>query len=89
MQEDALRVCPKRSLEGYRDRIHAIRTRLVAAEAVFLQEQLVSLVITDVSALCLPAARKANITSVVLSNFTWDFMYSSMLEVCYPCPVSK
>ena len=58
-----------------------MRPALVAAETDFLRNQRVSLVLTDVTALCLPAARKANITSAIVSNFTWDYIYSAMFEV--------
>ena len=50
----------------------------VAAEATWLRKNGVSLVVADVPPLACAAADRADIPSVVLANFTWDWVYRAI-----------
>ena len=52
----------------------------VAYEAALLTEQGVRLVISDAPPLACAAAARAGIPSLVISNFTWDWIYSAYSE---------
>ena len=52
----------------------------VAHEAALLAEQGVRLVISDAPPLACAAAARAGIPSLVISNFTWDWIYSGYSE---------
>jgi len=49
----------------------------VDREAAFLAEQHASLVVADVPPLAIAAAARAGIRSVLVSNFTWDWIYQA------------
>jgi L-arabinokinase len=53
---------------------------LLAAESTDLCRTGVDLVVTDVAALPCAAAAIAGIPAVILSNFTWDWIYEGFLE---------
>ena len=50
----------------------------VAAEATWLQKQGASVVVADVPPLACAAAARADIPSIVLANFTWDWVYDGL-----------
>lgn len=50
----------------------------VAAEASWIQEAGVRLVLSDVPPLASAAAARAGIPSVVIANFTWDWIYQGL-----------
>jgi L-arabinokinase len=54
---------------------HATLSARAAAEAALLREQGVGLVVSDAPPLACAAAAAAGIPSVVVSNFTWDWIY--------------
>jgi L-arabinokinase len=54
--------------------------QLISEEVASLQRGQVDLVVTDVAALACQAAAEAGIPSVILSNFTWDWIYEGFLE---------
>jgi hypothetical protein len=52
---------------------------LVAAEAASLQTAGIDLVVTDVPAIACLAAESAGCPAVILSNFTWDWIYAGFV----------
>jgi len=56
---------------------------LIAEEADGLRRDGVALVVTDVAALPCAAAAAVGIPAVILSNFTWDWIYAEFLDA-YP-----
>jgi hypothetical protein len=52
----------------------------VAHEAAFLTEQQVQLVVADAPPLACAAAARAGIPAIVISNFTWDWIYSGYAD---------
>lgn len=81
-QVDSLVMCPEATIEACRQ-LQTEAPRLIAAEAEGLQRDGVALVVTDVAALPCAAAAIAGIPAVILSNFTWDWIYAEFLDT-YP-----
>jgi len=52
----------------------------VAHDAAFLTEQQVQLVVTDAPPLACAAAARAGIPSIVIANFTWDWIYEAYAD---------
>ncbi len=76
VQVDSLRLDVDKSVQ----RARAFMTnfaRYVAAEAAWLQSVGARLVVADVPPLGVAAAHRAGVPAVVLSNFTWDWIYSA------------
>ena len=55
---------------------HAGFETRVAAEAALLQQAQVRLVVGDVPPLAMAAAQAAGVPSILLANFTWDWIYA-------------
>jgi L-arabinokinase len=49
---------------------------LLAAETEFLRREAVDLVVADIPWVAFPAARRAGVPGVGVSNFTWDWIYA-------------
>jgi L-arabinokinase len=62
------------------DRLLSAAPALLAAERDDLRRAGVDLVVTDVAALPCAAAAAAGIPAVILSNFTWDWIYEGFLD---------
>ena len=60
---------------------HASLDGLIAEEAVWLAGAGADLVVSDVVGLALPAARRAGVKSVLMTNFSWGFIYGSFVDV--------
>ncbi len=60
--------------------MQAAAPKLIATESAELRRDGVDLVVTDVAALPCAAAAAAGIPAVILSNFTWDWIYEGFLE---------
>lgn len=54
---------------------------LVQAETRFLQEQGAELVVSDIAAIPLVAAKSAGIPALAMSNFAWDWIYSEFVDL--------
>jgi L-arabinokinase len=74
LQRDSLLMDEEGTLCAYRDFLGG-RRQLVAEEAADLAAQKVTLVVADVPAPPLAAAKAAGVPAVALSNFSWDWIY--------------
>lgn len=81
-QLDSLVMCPEATIQACRQ-LQAQASGLIAAEADRLRRDGAALVVTDVAALPCAAAAAAGIPAVILSNFTWDWIYAEFLDA-YP-----
>lgn len=75
IQHDALRPELAATLAACQT-LRAEREGLVAAEAAFLRQAEADLVLADIPWLAFPAARRAGVPAVGLSNFSWDWIYA-------------
>jgi L-arabinokinase len=60
--------------------LQAAAPGLIAAESADLRQAGVDLVATDVAALPCAAAAEAGIPAVIVSNFTWDWIYEGFVD---------
>ena len=61
--------------------LYPLRDSLTQATASTLRKENVHLAICDISVLGIEAAKLASIPSVLIENFTWDWIYSGYLDV--------
>ena len=58
----------------------------VTAEAAFLKALSASVVVGDVPPLAFAAARRVNVTSIAVANFTWDWIYAGYARFSLDAP---
>jgi hypothetical protein len=58
----------------------------VEAEAAFLKELGTSVVVGDVPPLAFAAAKRVNVTSIAVANFTWDWIYAGYARFSNDAP---
>ena len=80
-QLDSLVMRPEATVQACRQ-LMAQAPGLIAEEADGLRRDGVALVVTDVAALPCAAAAAVGIPAVILSNFTWDWIYAEFLDAC-------
>jgi L-arabinokinase len=78
-QIDSLVMCPEATIQACRQ-LQTEAPGLIAVEAERLLRDGTTLVVTDVAALPCAAAAAAGIPAVILSNFTWDWIYEEFLD---------
>lgn len=74
IQQNVFSVDVVATLESYK-RIDEIASKLYIQERDWLIETMTNLVVSDAVPIAFRAAEMANIPSVCLSNFTWDYIY--------------
>lgn len=79
IQVDAIHMDPLLTLDAYYHQVHDHRDELLNEEVTWLREQNISLVLIDATPLAGAAAKAAAITSIYVSNITWDFVYRTNL----------
>jgi UDP:flavonoid glycosyltransferase YjiC (YdhE family) len=79
VQTDSLNLDAAESIRQARD-FHAQLDQKAAAEAAFLRARGVRLVVGDIPPLAFAAAHAAGLPSVVIGNFTWDWIYEGYPE---------
>ena len=79
VQIDSLRPDEKATIEQARD-FYATLDERAEAEARFLRDRAVRFVVSDAPPLACAAAARAGVPSVVVSNFTWDWIYEGYAE---------
>jgi hypothetical protein len=85
VQIDSLRLDPKATIDCARDFYDTFDER-VAAEAELLADHDVELVVADAPPLACAAASEAGIPAIVISNFTWDWIYEEYAEYLPAAP---
>jgi len=85
VQIDSLRLDAAASIARAKDFYETLDAR-AAAEAAWLRARDVRLVIADAPPLACAAAAQAGIPSVVVSNFTWDWIYAEYREYLDAAP---
>jgi hypothetical protein len=86
VQIDALHLDARATIERARDFYGLGFDARVQAEARLLRDTQVGLVVSDAPALACAAAHHAGITSIVISNFTWDWIYEEYREYLADAP---
>jgi L-arabinokinase len=83
IQIDAIRLDPLKSVIAYTEQIHAHRSELLQQEVEFVQSQGINLILIDATPLASAIAKAANILSIYVTNFTWDFVFVEMLQMVF------
>lgn len=78
IQSDALTVDPLATLRES-TRLYAQREELISRESAFLLSCKVDVVACDAPPLACPCAFSIGIPCIIISNFTWDYVYEEML----------
>lgn len=60
--------------------LYAQRDTLMDREARFLEEEGIALVVADIPAMPLEAARRAGIPAIAVGNFSWNWIYEEFAE---------
>ncbi len=79
LQQDSLIMREEETLRAYRAFLPQ-RQRLTVREAASLRKEKVKLVAADIPAAAFAAAADADVYSVGVSNFTWDWIYAGLAE---------
>jgi len=79
-QRNAFSVDSKKTLESFLE-FHNNREMLWEQERDWMVANCVDVVVSDIVPCAFQAAKMANIPSICLSNFTWDFIYKSFDEM--------
>lgn len=79
LQIDALNVDCINSLEKYYINIHLNKKDIIKKEIEFLTNNKIEKIISDATSLCCYIGKLINIKVVLITNFTWDFIYNNML----------
>jgi hypothetical protein len=79
VQSDSLSVDAEASLRAYGE-IAARREELVATEVAALRRHAPALVLADIPALAFDVAARLGISSVGLTNFSWDWIYADYVR---------
>lgn len=79
IQEHSLKVDAVTTLRKYLNEVHGRRDVMVAQEAEFLTTNAVDFVFVDATPIACAAAKLAGCKSLLITNFTWDFIYREML----------
>ena len=85
VQIDSLRLDPRATITQAHD-FHLTLDARAAAEAALLRAHDVRFVVSDAPPLGCAAAARAGIPSVVVSNFTWDWIYAEYGEYLAAAP---
>jgi hypothetical protein len=79
LQTDSLHLDPAGTIARAREFYSTMDAR-AEAEAAVLRERGACLVVSDAPPLACEAAERAGIPSIVVSNFTWDWIYADYVE---------
>lgn len=74
IQPDALHVDVEASFAAYQS-ILDDKTTIIQQEVAFIQKNQIKLVVSDMPPLAFEVAAQANIPSVAITHFTWDWVY--------------
>jgi UDP:flavonoid glycosyltransferase YjiC (YdhE family) len=75
IQRDALHFDIPASLQWMADFLQQEQTALIAQELAFVKEKSVELIVSDMPPIAFEIASAANLPSVAVTHFTWDWVY--------------
>jgi len=79
IQKDSIRVDLDASLNAI-EKLYAQEEELINGEVEFIRRHDVGVVVADIPAIPLAAARHAGVPSVAVGNFGWDWIYSDFIR---------
>ena len=79
--KDALSVDPLVTVQRFDETVYSVRETILDDEISWIQDNRIDLVLVDATPIACVAAKRCGIESVLLSNFTWDFIYTEMFDM--------
>ena len=79
IQKDSIQVDLEASLKAV-EALYANEDRLIAGEAEFIAREEVGVVVADIPAIPLAAAKRAGVPAIATGNFGWDWIYSDFVK---------
>jgi len=79
IQKDSIHVDLDASLHAL-DKLYSQEETLIAQEVDFIHHENLSLVVADIPAMPLAAARRAHVPAIATGNFGWDWIYSDFIQ---------
>jgi L-arabinokinase len=79
VQKDSIQVDLEASLHAVEE-LYAHEKALIAQELDFIERENIGLVVADIPAIPLEAARRANVPTIATGNFGWDWIYSDFVR---------
>ncbi len=78
-QKDSIRVDLEASLHAVK-KLYSHEQDLIAQEVDFMNRENIGIVVADIPAIPLEAARRANVPAIATGNFGWDWIYSDFVQ---------
>ncbi len=79
IQKDSIRVDLEASIDAV-EHLYANESRLIAGEMAFIDGENVGVVVADIPAIPLEAAKRAGVPAIATGNFGWDWIYSDFVK---------
>jgi L-arabinokinase len=79
IQKDSIQIDLEASLEAVGE-LYAHESRLIAEEMEFIDREDVGVVVADIPAIPLEAAKRAGVPAIATGNFGWDWIYSDFVQ---------
>jgi len=79
IQKDSIQVDLEASLKAV-ERVYANENKLIAGEAEFIERENIGVVVADIPAIPLEAAKRAGVPAIATGNFGWDWIYSDFVK---------
>ena len=80
IQTNPVAVDPLATLDTFLTKIHRHRDAIIETELAFLHEGKYDGIATDATGIVCTVGKLAGIPTVIVSNFTWDYVYREMLK---------
>jgi L-arabinokinase len=80
IQKDVIYLDPWKTLESYYNTVHKNRQVLLENEVVWAREHSIHLILMDATQFGAAIAKELGIKSILVTNFTWDFIFQEMLK---------
>lgn len=80
IQKDVIYLDPWKTLESYYNTVHKNRQVLLENEVAWAREHSIDLILMDATQFGAAIAKELGIKSILVTNFTWDFIFQEMLK---------
>ncbi len=79
IQKDSIQIDLEASINEI-ERLYAFENGLIEAEMEFIERENVGVVVADIPAIPLAAAKRAGVPAIATGNFGWDWIYSDFIK---------
>jgi len=79
IQKDSIHIDLEASIEAI-ERLYARESNLIAEEMEFIERENIGVVVADIPAIPLEAAKRSGVPAIATGNFGWDWIYSDFVK---------